>query len=153
MPLGARLRCITLFALAVLLAAASAHPQSFDLDHDREHVVSLDGAWRFHPGDSPLEDTTAPEKFLWASPTFDDSNWPLLQSDRSWSVQGYPNMSGYGWYRFTIQLPPGNQPTSLMLAPIITSFQVFVDGRQIGQSGHIPAVLFPNARIIPTTAP
>jgi len=153
MPLGARLRCITLFALAVLLAAASAHPQSFDLDHDREHVVSLDGAWRFHPGDSPLEDTTAPEKFLWASPTFDDSNWPLLQSDRSWSVQGYPNMSGYGWYRFTIQLPPGNQPTSLMLAPIITSFQVFVDGRQIGQSGHIPAVLFPNARISPQIFP
>jgi hypothetical protein len=40
-----------------------------------------------------------------------------------------------------------------MLAPIITSFQVFVDGRQIGQSGHIPAVLFPNARIIPQVFP
>ena len=47
-------------SLAVLLGAAwlcvdslAARAQSFDLDRGREPVVSLDGPWRFHPGDSP----------------------------------------------------------------------------------------------------
>ena len=58
-------------------------------------------------------------------------------------------MSGYGWYRFTIHLPPGAEPKSLMLAPIITSFEVFVDGRLVGRSGDMPPHVIPNTRISP----
>jgi phosphoserine phosphatase RsbU/P len=147
MRFGSALQILASVALVALAYAPSLHAQSFDLGRDREPLVSLDGPWRFHPGDSPSKPSApaAPIKFLWAEPGFDDSDWPLLKSDRSWSVQGYPNMSGFGWYRFTVHIPPGDDPTSLMLAPIVTSFQVFVEGRLVGESGHMQTGV-PNTR-------
>jgi hypothetical protein len=138
-------------ACAALLTA-----QSFDLERDRDPVVSLDGLWRFHPGDSPATPESQPKgetTELWAQPGFDDSSWPLLRSDDSWSDQGYPNMSGYGWYRFTVLVPAGPRPQSLMLAPIVTSFEVYVDGRLVGRSGDMPPHVIPNTRIYPQLFP
>ena len=121
--------------------------QSFDLGHDRLPLVSLDGPWHFHSGDSPIDNAVAGGKtFLWAEDGFDDSTWPLLSSNRSWSAQGYPAMAGYGWYRFTVRIPAGSPPASLLLAPIITSFQLFVDGHMVGGFGGM-ASNTPNARI------
>jgi hypothetical protein len=155
MRIGSAIRwftALTLVACASLLAA-----QSFDLDRDREPVVSLDGLWRFHPGDSPPTlpgfDPKGETTELWAQPGFDDSSWPLLRSDDSWSDQGYPNMSGYGWYRFIVHVPPGPQPKSLMLAPIITSFEVYVDGNLVGRSGDMPPHVIPNTRMHPQVFP
>ncbi len=131
--------------LAVIAYAASLAAQSFDLDRGREPVVSLDGLWRFHPGDSPLSPgSSAPQ---WADPAFNDSGWPLLQSSESWAVQGYPDMSGYAWYRFTVKVPSGEKATSLLLAPIMTSFEVYVDGKRAGGSGRMPPTLIPTAEI------
>jgi phosphoserine phosphatase RsbU/P len=147
-------RWVAVLALAACATALAA--QSFDLERDRELVVSLDGLWRFHPGDSPLVSGSSPRgegAELWAQPGFDDQTWPLLRSDESWSDQGYPNMSGYGWYRFTIHLPPGPESTSLMLAPIITSFEVYVDGKLVGRSGDMPPHAILNLRIFPQVYP
>lgn len=125
MPAPRKIRCrffraIFCLLLPVCLSALSAagqyvipHPSSrpqgapasFDLDRDRESLVSLDGLWRFHPGDNPQ----------WSEPSFDDSAWPLLRSDKPWSVQGYPAMGGFAWYRFAITVPrnpPGSLPRS-----------------------------------------
>jgi hypothetical protein len=131
--------------LAAHSLPAQSPAQSFDLTTDREPLVSLDGAWHFHAGDSPASGTA--QEYLWADPALDDSAWPLLQSDRPWSAQGYPGMAGYGWYRFAVHIPAGPNPTSLMLAPIVTSFQVFVDGRLVGHSGQMPPTIIPNTRI------
>jgi hypothetical protein len=62
--------CLILLLLA-LFNHGSLCAQTFNLQTDREPVVSLDGMWRFHTGDSPA----------WANPDFDDSQWPLLHSD------------------------------------------------------------------------
>ena len=83
---------------------------------------------------------------LWAQPGFDDSSWPLLLSGRSFSDQGYSGLSGYAWYRFTIAIPASDRPTSLLLAPIFTSYRVYADGKLVGGSGKIPATL-PNTKI------
>jgi len=151
MRLCPHLRRLAVLSALALAGAVSFHAQSFDLDRDRESLVSLDGLWRFHPGDSPPASASAnsPDAtpgFLWAEPNFDDSAWTLLKSDRSWSGQGYKDMSGYGWYRFTVHVPAGDAPTSLMLAPIVTSFQLFVDGHLVGISGQMPTIV-PNTRI------
>jgi phosphoserine phosphatase RsbU/P len=157
MPSGSSLRrLLTLCALA--LACSGAVPaQSFDLGQNREPLVSLDGQWRFHPGDSPAtSESSSPAthgSFAWAQPGFDDSAWPLLASDRSWSDQGYADMSGYGWYRFAVRIPAGDEPTALMLAPIVTSFQMFVDGRLVGQSGQMPPTPASATRCLPSRKP
>jgi len=108
---------------------------TFDLDRDRQPLTSLDGLWRFHPGDNPL----------WSAPSFDDSGWPLLRSDKPWSVQGHPAMGGFAWYRFAIHVPASHPALSLDLAPIITSYEVFVDGHLAAAVGHMPPNIFPTA--------
>jgi len=143
MSIGSALRRFALLAVASYAAWLPA--QSFDLDRSREPVVSLDGLWRFHPGDStPSTGSSTP---LWADPSFDDSGWPLLDSGKSWASQGYPGMSGFGWYRFSVRVPAGERASSLLLAPIMTSFEVYVDGRLAGGSGQMPPTLIPAARV------
>ena len=158
MPLGSRLRRLTALAVVALACATGLAAQSFDLSQDREPVVLLDGHWRFHPGDSPAVHVSPTSQhllpeFLWAQADFDDSSWQLLKSDASWSDQGYPDMSGYGWYRFTVRVPAGSAPTSLMLAPIVTSYEVFADGHLVGHSGQMPPTMIPNSRISYDTYP
>jgi len=134
---GVRLRL-----LAVLLAFACAVPiaaQSFDFASERRPILSLDGLWRFHPGDSPIVNG-AP---LWASPGFDDSSWPTLRSDQSWSGQGYRGLGGFAWYRFKVVIPPGQEPTDILLAPMLTTYRVFVDGRFEGGLGKMASTIPP----------
>ncbi len=64
--------------LLVTLAGIRLPAQTFSLVSGREPVTSLDGLWRFHTGDNPA----------WADPSLDDSNWPLVRSDESWTKQG-----------------------------------------------------------------
>ena len=122
------MRKLLLLSLLVILLAPTMRAQSFDLNKDRQPVVSLDGLWRFHPGDNPA----------WASSTFDDSQWPLIRSDEGWTQQSYPGLSGYAWYRFKLQVPDGSRPLSLLLAGIMTSYRVYADGKLIGFFGEWP---------------
>ena len=86
---------VLLLALLGVSAVNLVAAQAFDLDKGRVALTRLDGLWRFHLGDDGR----------WADPSFDDSSWPLLRSDRGWSSQGYPAMSGSGWYRFSVRIP------------------------------------------------
>jgi hypothetical protein len=84
------LSSLTFRRLAVLIFLASSSwlsAQSYDLDRGREPVVSLDGQWRFHTGDSPL--AAGSQAPLWAGADFDDSGWAMLSSNKSWSEQGF----------------------------------------------------------------
>jgi hypothetical protein len=147
MRTGWLIQRLAFFALAIsaLLPTVCTRAQSFDLDRGRELMASLDGPWRFHPGDSPLAPGT--NEPLWAAADFDDSAWALLQSGRSWSTQGYTGMGGFGWYRFTVRVPEGDRPASLLLAPILTSFEVYVDGRRVGSAGEMPPNVIPSAEM------
>lgn len=124
-----------LAALSLLLGAGAVAAQSFDFARDRQPVIPLDGLWRFHPGDSPIVNGVP----LWSMPAFDDASWTTLRSDRPWSDQGYPDLSGYAWYRFQVRLSAGQGPTSILLAPELTSYLVFVDGRPEGGLGKMPS--------------
>ena len=130
--------------IAVLAQAAWLGAQSFDLDRGREPLVSLDGMWRFHPGDSPMG--SGSHTPLWADPSFDDSHWELLRGDSSWADQGYPGMSGYAWYRFAVHVPAGEGAVSILLAPIVSSFEIYVDGKLVGGSGSMVPTRAPNTR-------
>src|SRR5580698_7861755 len=76
-------------------------PAVFDLDQGRELSVPIGGLWRFQVGD----DVDGANR--WASPSFDDSQWPLIRADRSWSEQGFDDLSGSAWYRAKLRIPAG----------------------------------------------
>jgi phosphoserine phosphatase RsbU/P len=111
-----------------LLCVCALPGQTFNMDSGREPIASLDGLWRFHTGDNPE----------WPGPNFDDSKWPLLRSDTDWAKQGYPGYSGYAWYRFQVVVLPGESDLSIFLPPILTSYQVFVEGKLAKTVGRMP---------------
>ena len=108
--------------------STAAHAASFSFVADHESVISLDGLWRFQPGDDAR----------WASPAFDDSAWPLLRSDEPWTDQGYNQLSGFAWYRFRVQAPSPAMPLALLLPSILTDYEVFENGVKIGGFGQMP---------------
>lgn len=115
-----------------LVGATVARAQVFDLDTDRVPVVELKGLWRFHTGDDP------DGKLGWASPALDDAAWKLIRSDLPWDEQGYKGYTGFAWYRVQVKLPEKLVPLAIVIPHISTSYQVFADGRQIGQFGGMP---------------
>ena len=119
---------VLFLAFLGLSAVNSVGAQVFDLDKGRVVLTKLDGMWRFHPGDDAH----------WAYPSFNDSSWPLLRSDRGWNSQGYPGMSGFGWYRFSIRIPEGMQPLALYFPRMMTSYEVYADGHRLGAFGGMP---------------
>jgi hypothetical protein len=119
--------------ILTVLGAAGCAPrpitaQDFNFLNNGLKVTSLNGLWRFHPGDNAA----------WADPQFDDSQWRLLRSDMGWSDQGYKYMSGYGWYRLSVAVPSGEGDMYLTLPNIFTSYQVFANGRIVGSFGRMP---------------
>ena len=115
-------------ALAVFLLLASMlslPAQSFDASQWNQGVTTIDAPWRFHPGDDPA----------WASPSFDDSSWPLLATDRYWGVQGYAGLKGYGWYRLRLKLPATTQPLGIDIGHLNSAGEIYVDGKLIGTNG------------------
>jgi hypothetical protein len=121
---------LTASTLSGLLAA-----QNFDMvGHDRR-IVALGGPMRFHPGDEPT--------LAWARPDFDDSSWSLIRGDENWYVQGYPKLAGFAWYRFDVTLPSYAGPLALWIPMIATNFQVYADGRLIGENGTMPPRALP----------
>ena len=89
--------------------------------------VAVRAPWHFHTGDDPQ----------WAAPDFDDSQWPLLQTGESWSDQGYPDYSGYAWYRLRVKLPQSSAPLGIEIGKIYSAAEVYVDGRLIGTIGRM----------------
>jgi hypothetical protein len=120
----------TRILLCVLVAAACGllHGQSFDPSRGPHWLLSLEGKWRFQPGDNPQ----------WAQPQFDDSRWSLLDSGRDWATQGFNRYSGMGWYRIRVTLPPDAGPVSLILPHIFTSYEVFANGQLAARFGKMP---------------
>ncbi|HTX77431.1 MAG TPA: beta galactosidase jelly roll domain-containing protein, partial [Terracidiphilus sp.] len=125
--------------LTLICACAPLRAQTFNLQTSREPITSLDGLWRFHTGDNPA----------WASPTFDDSQWPLLHSDETWTAQGYPNYGGYAWYRFRLQVPDGSKPVALVLTTIYCGYQVYANGKLIGSAGSTTPTASPVVNFAP----
>jgi sigma-B regulation protein RsbU (phosphoserine phosphatase) len=137
------LRYLRFLCISILLLACCSSPRvgaqttadvpaTFNFDRDREPIISLNGVWRFHPGDDP------DGKLGWAKPDFDDSSWPLLRSNTGWGEQGYKGYSGFAWYRFKVLLPDEHRRWAISLPRLLTSYQIFADNRLIGQFGGMP---------------
>jgi hypothetical protein len=118
-----RRACLLLLALLACLPGLPA--QSFDASQWTQGAVSLSSAWRFHPGDDPA----------WASPTFDDSSWPLQNATSTWNHQGYRGYSGYAWYRLRVKLPATQDRLGIDIGHVNSAAEIYADGQLIGANG------------------
>jgi hypothetical protein len=150
---------LPIFPMAVSQAPAPTQPPTSTSGQTSSQTitlgnsaVALTGTWKFQPGDSPLVDG-AP---LWAQPAFDDSKWAsmdLTPQDGAvdlllgtsgyvpgWTSRGYPDLSGYAWYRLRLRVRDATQPLWLkMPGNFDDAYQVYANGRWIGQFGAFSA--------------
>jgi hypothetical protein len=94
-------------------------------------AIPLDGPWQFHTGDNPE----------WASPSFNDSAWESMQVSGPWGSQDHPGYTGYAWYRRHVQIhtSAGSQTKyALLMPPVDDAYEVFWNGKPIGQFGKFP---------------
>ncbi len=110
----------------VLLCATTAFGQFADVS-SAGGPVAIAAQWHFHTGDDPA----------WASPDFDDSQWPLLRIDKPWSEQGYKGYSGLAWYRIRVKLPATHEPLALAMSRIADADEIYVNGKLIGSDGQM----------------
>jgi hypothetical protein len=105
-------------------------------------TAELSGMWKFHTGDD----------IAWAQQDFDDSHWrsidvtpPAGSEDTAlgtsgyipgWTANGYPRYSGYAWYRLRINVVSSHGELAIkMPTDADDAYQVFVNGKQIGEFG------------------
>lgn len=110
----------------------------------RQAVAVVNGPWRFHVGDDAR----------WANPGFDDTAWETYTIDPAhasltvpeviqaaplpgWRAHGHPRYLGYAWYRISID-PGSDRSTLAILMPAYfnDSYQIYVNGKQIGAFGQ-----------------
>jgi phosphoserine phosphatase RsbU/P len=104
--------------------------------------VALDQGWRFHSGDNPQ----------WSSPTFDDSTWQSFDPQSGINDQRYTGMQGFVWLRIHVRLAPDHVPLSLLLDRVGNTYQVFANGKSIGNYGRFGSLfgyLLPATRVFP----
>ena len=114
-------------------------------------VLSLNGPWKFHIGDSPIDQKTGMP--LWAEPDFDDSAWePVDLTPASgtvdpytgqpgwvpgWTTRGHPGQWGFGWYRIWVHLNlwPGEELAVIGPTDLDDGYQMFGNGKLAGNLG------------------
>jgi MFS family permease len=129
-----------------------------------DSFAALPGPWKFAPGDSP----EAGGNLLWTDPAFDDSSWADMdlhprpgETDpgygnasylTGWSARGFPHLAGFAWYRLRIHVSPSTEPLWLKMPDHTDdSYQVFANGRYLGEFGHFTASGVDNYRSRPIT--
>jgi hypothetical protein len=171
-PPGMRkIRMFVLFALlpfspsihALSQAAPASSPPLTETITLGNSAATLPGPWKFAPGDSPWQNGSP----LWAQPGFDDASWAKVDLAAKagsvdpaystpgfvpgWTARGYPNLDGYAWYRLRVRITDPGQPLWLKMPnDVDDAYQVYADGRYVGQFGHFSSdhVMVYSARAI-----
>ena len=155
----ARLLLLSMLVLACLVALARPLPPGPPVPAQTpvevrlgDSTIPLAGPWKFAPGDSP----DANGALLWASPAFDDSAWSEMdlharpgETDAAygdpgyipgWGGRGFPHLTGFAWYRLRVHLARSPQALWLKMPDHVDdSYQVFANGRYVGEFGHFTA--------------
>jgi hypothetical protein len=116
-------------ACAETKALTGDDPRHVDATQYGERV-SLGPNWLFAPNDNPA----------YASPTFDDSAWISISTDKLLLDYGIRDIP-YCWYRAHIHLRPGTRNLAIGLERTSGSYEVYVNGVRIGSNGDMSGLL------------
>jgi hypothetical protein len=86
--------------------------------------VSLNGKWKFHPGDNKD----------WKMPDYNDKDWKWINVPAEWENEGYDGYDGYAWYRIQFSLPMNFATGNLYLSlgKIDDIDDAYLNGKLIG---------------------
>ncbi len=97
-------------------------------------TAELNGVWRWHGGDD----------VRWAAPSFDDSKWLDLKTPGP-----PPQTAGIYWLRLQVRIGGLSSP-ALLLGPIASAYELYWDGKRLGNFGLPCTRLFvPRWQIFP----
>lgn len=133
--------CVPICAQNLPSKTTPASPQVVKISLG-ESSAELAGPWKFRTGDDPA----------WGRADYDDSSWGTMDLsppegtvDTSlgisgfvpgWTVRGYPNYTGFAWYRLKVEVNGADRRLALkMPAAVDDAYQIFVNGTQIGEFG------------------
>ncbi len=100
---------------------------------------TIDGLWRYHPGDNPA----------WVGAVSSDSDWRVTDSYIQWMQPSDPKWNGVGWFRFHMHADSSIWNTTLAIR--ITQMgasQIYYDGKLLysfGEIGSSASTTVPNA--------
>src|SRR6187402_3368733 len=89
--------------------------------------INLTGYWLLKQGDDPS----------YADPKLDDSQWIVVQAGKKLTSYGLQNVDKV-WYRTHVKVPAGRKDLALLMRQFAGSFDLFVNGVQVGTSGPHP---------------
>ena len=101
------------------------------IEHIGRGAVSIDGEWQFRLGDD----------IRWAAPSYDDSRWERITTDKTWGAQSHPSYTGFAWYRRHLDIHPSplpNQKLAILMPPVEDAYEIFWNGVRIGHQGNPP---------------
>ena len=113
------------FAFLFAIAARSAFTQTFDATQLRQ-PADFDMKWLVHDGDNPA----------YASPDFDDANWPLFAPSGSIGSL-FPQHPDVIWYRLHVKVDPTQRGLALREIDISRAFEIYVNGERLIASGRV----------------
>lgn len=133
--------CISVWAQDTASKITVTSPQVVKINLG-ESSAELAGPWKFHTGDDPA----------WAHMDYDDSAWGVMDlsppegsADTSlgisgyvpgWTARGYPKYTGFAWYRLKVDVSGADRRLALKMPDSADdAYQVFVNGKQIGEFG------------------
>lgn len=74
-------------------------------------------------------------KDAWFGEGLDDSRWAVVRTDRGngWESQGFPDYTGFGWYRQQLTLPaqPARKHAYMYFGAVDEDAWVYLNGRQV----------------------
>lgn len=122
--------------LVALAGAACARSIAAPAVVDPHHVdgsamgapLDLSSTWLLQQGDDPR----------YAGPNFDDSRWRVVEANRPLKSYGLKNVDVV-WYRVHVRIPPGRKDLSVLMRKFGGSYELFVNGVQVGSSGPHPS--------------
>ena len=133
----------TAVCASLTATAHASNPRNVDASSFGQRI-SLGPDWLFSPGDN----------LAWASPTFDDSHWQIVSSNKRLSYYGIHDIA-YAWYRIHIHLRPGVNGLMVGTQRVFGSYEIYANGVRIGSAGRIsgiPVYAQRNLVVIPVPA-
>ena len=134
---------ITLLLVAGTFMYLSYSSTTEEILRSDKNLTTLNGPWKFITGDY----------LQYAEPNYDDSHWknmdltapPGMHDDDvglsgyipGWTAKGYPDYSGYAWYRLKVAPDslPGNNLAFAAPPAVDDAYQLFINGSLSGSTG------------------